>query len=440
MGMSVFAVASVVVVVAALMAYVNLRVLKMAPTIGLAVLGAGASLVVVVIDLVMPDWRLTEGLKAFLARVDFKTTLLDGMLSFLLFAGALHVDLAQVRLARWPILVLSSLGTLVSTFLVGGLFWLAAVAAHIDLPFIWCLVFGALISPTDPVAVLSIIKGVKAPPAVEAVVAGESLFNDGIGVVIFSIVAEAIIHPHVSLTIGHAAVLFAQEAIGGGALGLALGWLAMKVMSSIDDYRVEVLVTLATVMGGYSLAAALGVSGPVAMAVAGLMLGNHGAGEVMSETVRDYVLKFWSVIDELLNAILFVLIGLEAVALAGHASTIAWSLLAIPIALFSRVISVAVPLPLWRKQLPFKLSLAVLVWGGLRGGISIALALSLPDGAFKELVLAPTYLVVLFTVVVQGSTVAALLRWIRRRDPQEAAAASAGMGDEAAIHRIGSHG
>ncbi|MBU4040967.1 MAG: sodium:proton antiporter, partial [Alphaproteobacteria bacterium] len=388
--------AAILIVLCAVLGWINHRFLKLPSTVALTMMGALASVVVIGIDAVLPQSDLAGLVSGFLEDIDFHQTLMDGMLSFLLFAGALHVDIDQLRRGRWQIAILSTIGVIASTLLIGGGFWLLTTALGIAVPFIWCLVFGALISPTDPVAVMGVLKTAKVPPTLQATIAGESLFNDGVGVVIFSILlATAVSGSEFSLV--HAGELFAVEAVGGALLGLAAGWVGYRAMKAIDDYAVEVLVTLAVVMGGYSLASALHVSGPVAMAVAGLLIGNHGVAHAMSDVTRDYVHKFWALIDEVLNAVLFLLIGLEAVLLAGRLGLMGLGLLTIPLVLAARAVSVGAPLTAWRSLLPFRLAFPVMVWGGLRGGISIALALSLPVGPMKDILVAATYVVVLFS-------------------------------------------
>lgn len=405
--------AAILIVLCAVLGWINHRFLKLPSTVALTMMGALASVVVIGIDAVLPDSDLAGLVSRFLDDIDFHQTLMDGMLSFLLFAGALHVDIDQLRRGRWQIAILSTIGVIASTLLIGGGFWLLTTALGIAVPFIWCLVFGALISPTDPVAVMGVLKTAKVPPTLQATIAGESLFNDGVGVVIFSILlATAVSGSDFSLI--HAGELFAVEALGGALLGLAAGWIGFRAMKAIDDYAVEVLVTLAVVMGGYSLASALHISGPVAMAVAGLLIGNHGVAHAMSDVTRDYVHKFWALIDEVLNAVLFLLIGLEAVVLAGRLGLMGLGLLTIPLVLAARAVSVGAPLTAWRSLLPFRLAFPVMVWGGLRGGISIALALSLPAGPMKDILVAATYVVVLFSVLVQGGTIGGVVRRLNR--------------------------
>ena len=408
--------AAILIVLSAVLGWINHRFLQLPSTVALTMMGALASVVVIGIDIVLPQSDLSGMVGRFLNDIDFHETLMNGMLSFLLFAGALHVDLDQLRRGRWQIAILSTIGVVASTLIVGGGFWLLTSVLGIAVPFIWCLVFGALISPTDPVAVMGVMKTAHVPPTLQATIAGESLFNDGVGVVIFSIMlASALSGAQFSLL--HAGEMFAVEALGGALLGLVVGWIGFKGMKAIDDYAVEVLISLAVVMGGYSLASALHISGPVAMAVAGLLIGNHGVAHAMSDVTQDYLLKFWALLDEVLNAVLFLLIGLEAVVLAERFGLLGLGLLTIPLVLVARAVSVGLPLLAWRNLLPFRLAFPVMVWGGLRGGISIALALSLPAGPMKDVLLAGTYVVVLFSVLVQGGSIGGLMRkWTRSEE------------------------
>lgn len=408
-SLNAFDAAAILIVLSAVLGWINQRFLKLPGTVALTMMGAIASILVVLADRFLPGSNLSGAVSAFLNGVDFHQTLMEGMLSFLLFAGALHVDIDYLRKGRWQIAILATLGVIASTLLVGfGFHWLTA-SLGIAVPLIWCLVFGALISPTDPVAVMGVMNTVKVPPSLKATIAGESLFNDGVGVVIFSILlAVAVSGQPFSLV--HAGEMFLVEAGGGALLGLAAGWIGYRAMKSIDDYSVEVMISLAVVMGGYSLASALHISGPVAMAVAGLLIGNRGVAEAMSDVTRDYLLKFWTLIDEILNAVLFLLIGLEAVVVAQRWGLIGLGVLTIPLVLAARAISVGVPLLAWRKLMPFRLTFPVMVWGGLRGGISIALALSLPSSPIKDVLVAATYMVVLFSVLVQGGTIKTVIQ------------------------------
>jgi CPA1 family monovalent cation:H+ antiporter len=408
-AVTVFDAAAILIVLAAVLGYANHRLLRLPPSVGLTAMGALGSLGVIGIDHLLPQDTIGLTVVAFIDGIDFHATLMDGLLSFLLFAGALHVDWSDMKRGRWPILILSTGGVLVSTGLIGGGFHLIALALGLPLPIVWCLVFGALISPTDPVAVIGVLKTAKVGPTLSATVAGESLFNDGVGVVVFTIIL-AIASGAESFSPGHTALLFLTQAGGGLTLGLVVGWLALQAMRSIDDYNLEVTLSLALVMGGYALARWLHVSGPVAMAAAGLLVGNHGVKTAMSATTRDYLLKFWSLVDEILNAVLFLLIGLVVVTVPFDRRTILAGIAAIPLALAARAISVLLPLILLR---PFaslgRLAPLTLIWGGLRGGISVALALGLPEGPARSAALTATYIVVLFSVIIQGGSIGWLL-------------------------------
>lgn len=403
-ALSAFDAAAILVVVTAALAYLNHRVLGLPPSVAMTVMGAVASLLVIAIDYVLAS-NLSSMVATFLAGIDFERTLMDGMLSFLLFAGALHVDWGEMQKGRWAILTLSTVGVLLSTLIVGGGFYLLSSSLGMALSPAWCFVFGALISPTDPVAVMGVLKRAACPPTLQATVAGESLFNDGVGVVVVAILLAAATGSE-SFSFATAAQSFATEAGGGVLLGLAVGWLGFWAMRSIDDYNVELMITLAMVMGGYTLGHWLHVSGPVAMAVAGLLIGNAGVAFAMTEETRDHVLKFWALIDELLNAILFLLIGLELLAISPDPRLILAGAIAIPLVLIARALSVAAPLAAIRWVASTDgLSLPILLWGGMRGGISVALALSLPDGPGRTIILSATYVVVLFSVIVQGISI-----------------------------------
>ncbi|MCU6452979.1 sodium:proton antiporter [Sphingomonas sp. A2-49] len=414
-----FDAAAILIVLAAVLGYFNYRFLKLPSSIGLTVMGAIASLLVVAIDRILPGADFARDIVRFIAGIDFHTTLMDGMLSFLLFAGALHVDWGEMRRGRWPILVLSTIGVALSTVLVGGGFLLLSRAIGFDVPAIWCLVFGALISPTDPVSVMGVLKHANVSPALEATVAGESLFNDGVGVVIFTILLASALSGE-AFSVAHGVELFAVEAGGGVLLGLGIGWVAFRMMRSIDDYKVEVLISLAVVMGGYAIARPLHASGPVAMAVAGLIIGNAGVAHAMSETTRDYLHKFWDLIDDILNTVLFLLIGLEVVTIPGDLRLVVLGLAAIPLALAARSVSVLLPLRAIRPTHRYgRVAPVTLIWGGLRGGISIALALGLPDGPARSVILAATYVVVLFSVIVQGGTIKRVLERLTEADAEK---------------------
>ncbi len=408
-GLTPFDAAAILMVLVATLAFLNHRFIRLPQSVAMTGLSAFASLIVLGVDQIIPGVGLSGYVTSFVDRMDFQTTLLNGMLSFLLFAGALHVDWKEMHRGRWPILILSTLGVIISTTIVGGAFWLVSTVVGIAMPLIWCLVFGALISPTDPVAVMGVLKRTKCSPTLQATVAGESLFNDGVGVVVFTIVLAAAINGQ-SLSLAVAAQHFLFQAVGGIVAGLAVGYVGFAAMRSIDEYNVELMITLAIVMGGYALAQWINVSGPVAMAVAGLLIGNAGVAHAMDETTRDHVLKFWALVDELLNAVLFLLIGLEIVAVSPNPSVLLLAAASIPIVLLARVVSVVPPLYAMRSIIPVGgPSMAALLWGGLRGGISVAMALSLAAGPERPIILTATYVVVLFSVLIQGATVSPIM-------------------------------
>lgn len=350
--------------------------------------------------------------KALITQIDFKAVLLDVMLSFLLFAGALHTNFAQLKVQRWPVFVFATVGVLVSTCLVGVSMYYVLGAINFKIDLIYCLLFGALISPTDPIAVLGILKKAGAPKKLETKIVGESLFNDGVGVVVFLTIFSIAESPTGIIEPIKILELFGVEVIGGISLGLVLGWITYKLMKSIDDYEVEVIITLAAVMGGTLLAQQFHLSAPLAMVTSGLIVGNETVrSNAMSKITETYVDKFWELIDVFLNTILFVLIGMEMLILTFKTGYIIAGLIAIPVVLICRYLSLWMPIKFFAKRLQFvpKTNL-IMTWGGLRGGISIALALSLTDAMERELFLVITYIIVLFSIIVQGLTVEAVVR------------------------------
>lgn len=400
---------AILITVAALFSYLNHRFVRLPTTIGLMVIALGISVTLVLIGaLGWPTLRLEA--ETFLRGIDFHETLMQGMLSFLLFAGALHVNLSDLREQKWIIALLATLGVLVSTFLVGGLtYWLMHLLG-LHLPLVYCLAFGALISPTDPIAVLGILKTAQVPKSLKTKITGESLFNDGVGVVVFLVLA-GIAGGDQPVSVASVAWLFATEALGGIVFGLVIGGISYSLLRSINNYSVEVLITLALVTGGYALASALHLSGPIAMVVAGLLIGNHGRQLAMSSVTRLHLDTFWELVDELLNAVLFVLIGLEVLVLSFKTSYIQAALVLAPAVLLARLVSVSVPVLLLHRVRHFSPGvIPIMTWGGLRGGISVALALSLPLGPERDIILAVTYLIVVFSITVQGLTIGRVIR------------------------------
>ena len=398
------------IVITALLAYVNQRFIGLPTAIGVMATALALSLALAGLDAIGIAHQLRVSEELLLSRIDFSDVLMQGMLSLLLFAGALHVDLSELRAYRWQVGALAVFGTLLSTLVVGFAMWWVLPWLGLPLPLIYCLIFGALISPTDPIAVIGILKSAGAPRNLELVIAGESLFNDGVGVVLFALLVETLVSGETP-TVVHAALLLLQEAGGGILFGLVVGYITFRLLRSIDNYQVEVLLTLAAVMGGYALAARLHVSGPLAMVVAGLVVGNQGRALAMSDTTRHHIDLFWELLDEILNAVLFVLIGLEVIVIRFAHGIFGAALAAIAVTLFARWLTVGLPVGLAGRA--FKLpegSGKVLTWGGLRGGISVALCLSLPAGPERETLLAMTYCVVAFSILGQGLTVGRVVR------------------------------
>ncbi len=415
--MSLLEIIALLIGVSAVGGLLNHRFLRLPHTIGLVVFALAASAIVVAIEFLNPGLGIQKTIADAIGEIDFQKALMEGMLSALLFAGAAHVDLSELAERKWSIGLMATVGVITSTFLVGGTIWAISQGLGFELPFIWALVFGALISPTDPVAVLSILKTVRVPRLLQAKIAGESLLNDGVGVVVFSIlvvIATGVAgHAGGSGEIDAAEILtlFAQEALGGAALGMIAGLIAYWLMRSIDEHNIEVMITIALVTGVYALALRLHASGPIAVVVAGLFIGNHGRRFAMSAKTREHVFQFWELTDEILNSVLFLLIGLEVLVVTFSPEHFGIAILAIPVVLVARFIAVAIPISLLRFRDEFEDgAVRILTWAGLRGGISVALALSLPNNEYKPAILTMTYAVVVFSILVQGLTVEKLVR------------------------------
>ncbi len=408
--MNYFVIITIIVSLAAIFGYINVRFLKLPNTIGLMLITILFTFGVFALSYLDPTLLNAE--KYIITKIDFRTALLDVMLSFLLFAGALHTNFEQLKVQRWPILIFSTLGVLVSTFLVGTFLYLLLQLTGLGVEYLYCILFGALISPTDPIAVLGIMKKAKVPKNLEAKIVGESLFNDGVGVVVFLTIFEIANLGDQNVTTMGILKLFGTEVIGGIGLGLLLGWVTYRLLKSINDYDIEVIITLAAVMAGTVLAEEIHVSAPLAMVTAGLFVGNDIVRQgAMSEITETYVDKFWELMDILLNTILFVLIGMEMLALKFEGIYILAGLMAIPVVLTCRYISLLLPVNFFKRKLNFVPHTAVIMtWTGLRGGISIALALGLTDNMHREFFLVITYMVVVFSILAQGLSVGKLVK------------------------------
>ncbi len=406
--MDLFEITAILMVLTALFSYINYRVLHMPTTIGVMFIALVVSLGIVTMGGLGLDIGQAR-VARILATIDFNRALLHGMLSFLLFAGAMHIKLDDLTSQKWAITVLATAGIVVSAFIIGGLAWIMLGFLGIPASFIYCLLFGALISPTDPVAVIGILKTAGVPKDLETKIAGESLFNDGIGVVVFLIILE-LAQGGGEVTVGRVALLFVEEAVGGVLLGLAIGVLSYQMLKRVNNYQVEVIITLALVMGGYALADRIHTSGPIAIVVAGLLIGNHGRAFAMSEITRARLDDFWELVDEILNALLFMLIGLEVLVMPFTRALLIAGLLSIIITLFARWASVGGAVLLMRSFRTFSRgSVKILTWGGLRGGISVALALSIPTVPERMTIITITYIVVVFSIVIQGMTLGKLV-------------------------------
>ena len=407
--MSIFNIITILIILSAGFAFINTRFLKLPFTIGLMIIAIVFTVGITMLGSI--NHYILDEAKLMIQSVDFETALLDIMLSFLLFAGALHTKLDALKKHKGPIALFATIGVLASTLLIGSMMYYVFMGFGHEIDYIYCLLFGALISPTDPIAVLGILKEANAPKKLEIKIVGESLFNDGVGVVIFLVIFKIAQQGLGAMSFGDVGLLFIEEVIGGLVLGLLAGWGAFRLMKVIDNYETEVIITLALVMGISALAHYLHVSGPLAVVVAGIFLGNKAPKIAWSETTHAYVDKFWELIDVLLNAILFVLIGLELLVISMNNEYLMFGLLGIPVALLARYLALAGPVAIFREKLDFipKTNL-IMTWGGIRGGISIALALSLEPQMERELFLTVTYVIVVFSIVAQGLTIGSLVK------------------------------
>ena len=407
--MGIYQIISVLVFLAALFAYLNDRWIKWPPTIGIMVLALLSSIFIAIVGNITPT--VSSKVVVLVSKINFEQVLMKIMLSFLLFAGALHIDANKLSKEKWPVLVLATIGTFISTFLVGFLTFYLFIIFHLPVAFIYCLLFGALISPTDPIAVMGILRHAGIPKSLELKISGESLFNDGVGVVIFLTIMEVAVNGPEKFSVTGTINLFCKEAGGGLVFGSLLGYAAHLLIRSIDNYRVEVLITLTVVMCGYAVADHLHVSAPLAIILAGIIMGTKGKSEGLSEISMDYLGKFWDLIDEIFNAILFLLIGLEMLVIKIDSTIMLIGGIMILLVLMVRYVSIAIPIVFLRVWIKFeKNALAILTWGGLRGGISVALALSLPQVMHHDEFVLITYIVVVFSIVIQGLTIGKLAK------------------------------
>lgn len=408
---------SVLIVLASLFAYINLRFLKLPSTIGIMLIAIFLSLLIRFVGAsIFPATTLS--FFNLISEFDFTEVLMGAMLNFLLFAGAIHVNLADLREQRFPIFIFSTVSVIISTFVVAFLLYAVCLLFNEQVPLIYCLLFGALISPTDPIAVLGILKQTEVPKTLETKITGESLFNDGLAVVLFAVILELTRTSTPDISFSSISWLLVREAFGGLLLGALLGLGASNAIKRIDDYKVSVLITLSVVMGGYLIARSLHISGPLTMVAAGLIIGNYGEQSAMTPETKDYLNKFWELIDEILNAILFLFIGFELLLIPDLVTHLLLGVITIVIVLIARLSSIWIPstiVPFKNKFL--KGALTVMVWGGLRGGVSIALVLSIDNGAYKNLLLEITYFVVVFSIVVQGLTVGKLAKRVLAENP-----------------------
>jgi CPA1 family monovalent cation:H+ antiporter len=413
--LSIFEIVAGLLTLTALFSWLNYRWLGLPSNVGLLIMALFASLALIGFEVLVPDLAVLGQLHSLIEEIDFPATLLNGMLAFLLFAGALQIDLSVLRDRAWSVGAMATFGVVVSTVVIAGAMWATALLLSIALPFAWALVFGALISPTDPIAVLGMLKQAKVAKTLEMDMAGESLFNDGVGVVLFTLLLNAALGMGgEGIDFAHIGQLFFIEALGGGALGLLTGYIAYRAMYVVDDYPIEVLISLALVTATYAVAQQLHVSGPIAVVVAGVLTGNRGVACAMSETTQRYLFGFWNLIDEILNSVLFLLIGLEVLVLQFDPSLAPLAVAAVPIVLMARLLAVGLSVTaLGVRERFVKGTIPILTWGGIRGGISVALALSIPLVPEKPLILAATYLVVLFTIVVQGLSFPLIVRRVQ---------------------------
>ena len=438
--MSSFDLVALLLLLAALAGFLNHRWLRMPRSIGLLVIALALSAAIMVADHITGAVGVRRWLSRVLIVADLPYVLFNGALGFLLFAGALHLDLRALRNHAWTVFALATVGVLLATILYGGAIWQVFRLAGLSVPFAWCVVLGAILAPTDPIAVSGLLREAGLPPGLLAVITGESLFNDGIAVVVFTValgVASGATDSD-TVTAGRIIEAFVREGLGGALLGLCTGYAAFRAMRLIDEYNLELTISLALVTVTYAAAIRIGVSGPIAVVVAGLLIGNHATRHAMSETTRTNVTLFWSLIDQLLNALLFLLIGFEVLTIDTRHFWPAVMGAGVVLAVLVRFVSASIPaVALNLRRLHHLRNLTVLTWGGLRGGISVALALALPRGPYRDLLLQVVYAVAVFTIVVQGLTMPRLLRWLFGNELHDSRAALPAVSSEQGSQSVG---
>ena len=406
---------TLLIFLAALFTFINVSCLKLPPTIGLMILALVLSGLILISGRFYP--KIYQISKVLVEDFEFSDILLNVMLSFLLFAGAAHINVANLKEEKWPIIFFAFGGTIISTFAIAHLMYLVLQLLSMETPYIYCLLFGALISPTDPIAVLSIVKKLNLSKRLETKIAGESLFNDGVGVVIFMTILHVITQGEGNFGTTDVILLFSQEVLGGVILGAGFGYVGCWLLEIVDNDRVEleVLITLSMVLLGNKFAEEAGFSSPLAMVVMGLFVSNGKGTKDHTNIANEYVLKFWHLIDESLNAILFILIGLEMIIIPYELNYLYAGLFGILVVFISRLSGVLIPIQFMKKVRKFDPNtVSILTWGGLRGGISVALALSLPSFEYKDLIVSMTYCIVLFSILVQGLTIEKWISFARK--------------------------
>ncbi len=396
--MSILTIITLLIIISAAFSYLNQRVIKLPGTIGVMTISVVVSVIILIIGKVSD--KKTGFIIALANNIDFSKLLLDVMLGFLLFATALHFDYSKLKELRLPVIALSTFGVLLSSIIFGGLFYLVSQLLTIDIPFIYCLLFGAIISPTDPIAVAAIMKKSKIPPRLETIISGESMFNDAVGLILFVTILGVATQAQTDLSAKAILILFTHEVIGGVIVGLIAGYIGYRLIRSINDFQTIFLISISLVLGISLLADELHASVPLAAITSGLVIGNKSFGS--NNDSQKFLYQIWQLMDEVLNTILFVMIGLQLILLPFLKNFWLIGLISIIIILLARFISVSIPAFFLLGKKTNIYNLFIITWAGLRGGISVAMALSLPSSPYKEIILSVCYLIVIFSIIVQG--------------------------------------